>query len=343
MNRLFKLALIGDISKSDINFIVESGIIRVEITNPEKIKHNEVSWGEYYRSFARQDLPNVVGFINYSEKPTGVEGKITLYVNYLEVHPKYRGTLLAKWLLEKFEDEVLNQYINQYGKENVYLGANFANQDLARMLKRVTKKMGIKWSTGMESLEQVTPDGFEEQDISMVPEEFRDIAISLSRIDASFNYTDLDGFVIHNFNIKLLGGAICNKATFDDKLYGEIDNSGDITIMTSPQGASSNDQTFEYTHSNSFVEFYGDVMRDEYIGYPNEDGSTYNEDNGSGDHVYLETNMNTVFRNVTTFQYRGKAYTLDDIIGILTGDGSYSLIANKINRLRKIANKKETD
>lgn len=158
MKRLINVEAIGfgeqDITVSDVSFEVTNNSIIMDITNEEKFLHDpEAEVKGMYTTFSENEV-SWIQFTAQEEVFSQLDGQTGLtkfgagvYINYLETRNEYRKTKATWLLLDEFNEKVIQPYIDKYGENEVCLSADFANDQLGRVIKKyVTQKMGIYWA-----------------------------------------------------------------------------------------------------------------------------------------------------------------------------------------------------
>lgn len=161
MKRLKRLALVGDITKADIEIVPGEQSAEIVLKSTDKALH-EGPWEN--PMFYKGGNENTIGFIewNVSELNSllsveddetsdllydeGVDNPTDIYVRYVEIRPEYKQTMAFKYLLDYFTENVVNSLSSQIGKENVFISADFENADLEKLMNSMSRNFGWKWT-----------------------------------------------------------------------------------------------------------------------------------------------------------------------------------------------------
>lgn len=245
MSKLRKIALVGNIGTSDLEFKIGSNLIEVHLKNQEKTLH-EGPWedAEYYYDKSSE---SAIGFIEWETSNHGEMYEI--YVSYVEVRKEYAQTRVAMLILKNFEENILLPLLDQHGKENIIVSADFANQKLSDMLNRISKKKGLKLydisSPEYEKIIGISDNGSEE--FSDGIRNRGDFETELK--DAGYNS---ENGIIKNQNLKNYV-SILEKYNDTISIFGYVDiSSGDISFSYK---YFDNHPNYMFVLNNSYIEF----------------------------------------------------------------------------------------
>lgn len=296
-SRLKKIALGGNIQESDVDYVYGEDKIRLILINEEKALHDMTKdWdGEY---FHEKNSGDVIGFIQYDvyEDSDGAD----IFVHYLETRNEYRETRAVKFLLEEFQNQVLNKCIDKYGKENVTISADVVNEKLISFLNRWTQKIGLNFShydplDGMgESTTSETPETSEQFTAT------KQICQALKHAGAQMHDSSDNCVTVKNFSlevyVEIVEKYLNNSIT---ELYGYVDMSnGDIIISYDLDNFNKSNSSKEifYDYINHVASLEGNF--DDYI-------------DADRDFVYDFTdNLDKVFPPLTTIKLNNETFEI---------------------------------
>ena len=225
-SRLRKIALGGNIQKSDVEITDNGKEIKLSLINEEKALHdiNESWQGEYYSDESKQSQ-NVIGHIDYDLSDS--DGKKIIYVNTMEVREEYRQTRAVKFLFDEFKKEILEPTIEKLGKEKVVLAATVVNADLEAFLTRVTEKMGITFFAYGAPYGYDDVDYDDEEDDDLIVEVNEELSNNGLEV---INLGDIQVNVVSDCQIEQYIDVVKKILPRLDEVYGAIDGSADIYI-----------------------------------------------------------------------------------------------------------------
>lgn len=199
MNRLFKLALGGNIQKSDVEFSITSSEIDMSIlTDDKKLHDSNTPWnGRYIKKPAGS---NVIGSITWSKSFNG--GRSRINVGVLEIRNEYRDTRVVKYLLDYFLENVIKPEQETYGKDNVFLSTQFANEDLGQFLKRNSERFGVQWVESQDFSSETNDDYYDDEEELQPTERLQSLIEALNNNGITYSQIYEDDVYVTNCSVK---------------------------------------------------------------------------------------------------------------------------------------------